>query len=244
MDAGFPTLLAVAPIIVVFSRTMQGHCTRFAFVLSLVLAKAQSLNLNDSQLCPLSIFNNANATGTVSLDLNDYTYDAGDNPNLTFSMTFSTGSGIGDDNISFPIVNTTLWVGQPPGIDLYSGSNGYSACGFVFTNLPVNTIERGQSDDGSCHQTFSPACVETLTQQVADFALYQTSSFTGGPFSNLTPPVLSYVCGNIQSAIGQYTGGHWPTEHQVNYAFPKECQSYLDDGSVGFPETVYFGQYC
>src|SRR2546423_12177253 len=98
--------------------------------------------------------------------------------NLSWTMTVNEGSQKGYDNVSFLTIDTSLWIGQPPSINLYDGSNGFSACAFSFGALPINTIERGQNDDGSCYQTFSQACVTALTDQVANFAHWQTSSFT------------------------------------------------------------------
>jgi hypothetical protein len=81
------------------------------------------------------------------------------------------------------------------------------------------------------------ACVTALTDQVANFARWKTSSFTGGPYSNLTPPVLGYVCSNIQGAIGAYTG-NGPFAN----AFSAECQPYFDDGRSGQPNTDSLGK--
>ena len=214
---------------------------QFLFLSSLARARSTQFPLvNQSNICPASVIDGANATGTGTFDAWELVFDQyyHGSTNLSWAMTVDEGFQTGDNNVSFPTIDTSLWIGQPPGIDLYDGANGFSACAFQFGNLPLNTIERGQDDDGSCYQTFSPACVTALTDQVARFAQWQTSSYTGGPYSNLTPPILGYVCGNIQAAIGSYSG-NGPVEH----AFPAECQPYFQHGSDPSPNTDAFGKF-
>ena len=43
-----------------------------------------------------------------------------------------------------------IWLDPYLDINLQSGSNGYSACAYIFMGLPENTIRRGQDDDTTC----------------------------------------------------------------------------------------------
>ena len=204
------------------------------------LASAQFPSVNKSLVCPASTLDHANASGSATFEawqLSPVFEKSGVNTNLSMALTVDEGTQTGYNNVSFSTLDTSLWIGQPPIIDLYDGSNGFSGCAFAFGNLPLNTIERGQDDDGSCHQTFSEACVTALTNQVAEYAQWQVNTATGGPYSNLTPPILGYVCGNIQAAIGEYSGNG-----PVQSAFPAECKPYFDNGSEGQPAVDILGK--
>jgi hypothetical protein len=209
------------------------YYSAFPLAIFFSLARSQFPPVNKSLICPASTLDKANASGTATFDASELSFSTSSGPdswNLSWAMTVDEGSQKGYNNVSYPTFDTSIWIGQPPSINLYDGSNGFSGCAFIFGDLPTNTIERGQDDDGSCYQTFSEACVTALTEKVAIFAEWQTSSYTGGPYSNLTPPVLDYVCGNIKGAIGMYSGSG-----PVNNAFPAERQPYFDEGGFGEP---------
>ena len=210
------------------------------FFILFSVTKAQFPPVNKSLICPASTLDNANASGTGTFDaslLASLGKSDNGNRNLSWAMTVNEGSQTDFNNVSFPTVDTSIWIGQPPSINLYDGSNAFSACAISFGDLPINTIERGQDDDGSCYQTFSKPCVAALTNQLANFAQWQTSGYTGGPYSNLTPPILGYVCGNIQAAVGVYSDNG-----PVGNLFPAECQPYFDDGRYGGPVTYSYGK--
>jgi hypothetical protein len=134
-------------------------------------ATAQFPSVNQSLVCPPSALDKANASGPVTFDPYQIESTNGDsNQNLSWAMTVDEGSQTGYNNVSFPTFDTSIWIGQPPSLNLYYGENAFSACAYTFWDLPINTIERGQDDDGSCYQTFSEACVTALTDQVANFA--------------------------------------------------------------------------
>ena len=65
-------------------------------------------------------------------------------------MTVDEGSQTGYNNVSFPTIETSIWFGQPLSSNFYDGSNDFSGCAFSSDELPLNTIETGQLDDGSC----------------------------------------------------------------------------------------------
>jgi hypothetical protein len=202
----------------------------FPFLLLFSVAKALFPPVNKSLLCPPSTLDNANASGAAFIDTSQHwSFESGTaNTNLTWAMTVNEGSITGYNNVSFPGFDTSIWIGQPPSINLYDGSNGLNGCAYIFGDLPINTIERGQDDDGSCHQTFSEACVTALTNQVAIAlaAQWQTSSPTGGLNSNPTQSVLASVCSDIGLAMGTYARNVPFPRH-----FPAECLPYFDTGS-------------
>jgi hypothetical protein len=127
------------------------------FFILLSATRAQFPPVNKSLICPASTLDKANASGTGTFDaslLASFGKSDSGNTNLSWAMTVNEGSQTDLNNVSFPTVNISLWIGQPPSINLYDGSNGFSACAISFGHLPINTIERGQDDDGSCYQTF------------------------------------------------------------------------------------------
>lgn len=52
-----------------------------------------------------------------------------------------------------------VWLDPTGNTNLNDGTNEYSACAFLFKDLPENTIRRDQADEGACEQTLSSQCV-------------------------------------------------------------------------------------
>jgi hypothetical protein len=155
----------------------------------------------------------------------------GDGHNISYSIAISNSTLPADG--PYPVLETSIWTGQPPAINLYSGINAFSACAIIFTGLPVNTIRLGQSDNGSCAQTLSTACITKLSAKLALFAGYQVADplWVGG-FNNLTyadgSSVLPQICDNIAQDVG-----YWPVGDTTKFnAIPEECQPYMYDETL------------
>lgn len=147
--------------------------------------------------------------------------------NLTYSINVNQGSGDGD--LAYA---TTLAFGTPPSIDFYTDSNweGLSACALILDQLPLNTLKRGQKDDGSCTQMFLTACVDAYNKKMAQYALWSTNNpeTTGSDNSvtNLTDVSVGEVCDKIASDIGTLP---LPSS-QGSSLIPDECVPYFKGG--------------
>lgn len=232
-----------------------GVSSHFQIVyLVLVLSFAPSvLTTSRNTLTCSSELDSANVTGTTFV--NDYylglggeygekdrgvlidepmnTTAYGDGHNISYSIAISNSTlpAIGQ----YPVLETAIWTGQPPPINLYSGTNSFSACAIVFSGLPVNTIRLGQSDDGSCAQTLSTACMTKLSAKLALFAGYQVADplWVGG-FNNLTyadgSSALPQICDNIAQDVG-----YWAVGDTTKFnAIPEECQPYMYNETLSY----------
>lgn len=85
-----------------------------------------------------------------------------------------------------PGAYANVWLDTFTDIDLTDGSNGFSACAYIFKDLPYNTMLRGQDDDGSCEQTLSKECIAAISWRAAETAQWLVANPTQGPYSNLT----------------------------------------------------------
>lgn len=106
---------------------------------------------------------------TVSTAFQEATID--DNPELTEAS---------------PGAVANVWLDPFTSVDLTDGSNPFSACGYIFKDLPYNTMLRGQHDDGSCEQMLSNDCINAITWRAGETARWLVQSPTQGPYSNLT----------------------------------------------------------
>ncbi|KAL9617187.1 MAG: hypothetical protein Q9160_007992 [Pyrenula sp. 1 TL-2023] len=155
--------------------------------------------------------------------------------NLTYSINVNQDPS--DGNTTW---TTTLAVGTPPTIDFHTDSNweGLSVCALILDQLPINTLERGQNDDGSCTQMFSPTCVDAYSQKMAQYALWSTSNpqTTGNDDSvtNLTNTSVEEVCGKIASDVGVLP----LSSSQGASLIPDECVSYFEGGAKHDGPTV------
>ena len=226
--------------------------------LVLVLSFASSIltTSTNTSVCT-SDLDSANVTGTTLIN-DDYLYNGatgyyarpadigvlidepmnttayGDGYNISYSVAFSNSTLSPTGQYQDPVLETAIWTGQPPSINLYSGANFFSACAIVFSALPLNTIRLGQSDDGSCAQTLSTACVTKLRAKLALFAQYQVADPLGfgSDNNNLTnadgSSVLPQICNNIAADVGGWAGG----DASASNAIPEECQPYMYDKTL------------
>lgn len=148
--------------------------------------------------------------------------------NISYSVAVHNSTLQASENASYPVLERSVWVGQPPGINLYTGSNLYSACAIVFSSFPNNTNRLGQDDNGNCEQTLSSACIDKLTKKLATFAQYQVAMpATIGPYNNLTnadgSSMLPAICSNIAGDVGGWNIGDTGDANVI----PSECQPYM-----------------
>lgn len=132
------------------------------------------------------------------------------NPNIAQGQTTSTGSLLSsplswaltvDQHIGTSANNSrtelSLWVSS-------SGANysnnfelGYDACFFWLSPLLLNTMWRGQTDDGTCSTMFDEACINDLQGAANTYAVQMVGGYAITPESNLTSTSLPTVCGNM-----------------------------------------------
>jgi hypothetical protein len=199
------------------------------FCLSFIRKVTSDTNLAfSSDICSANL-GQANATGSSGFASNAFAIGLKSSyGNVTWSVA------VGRTNLSSDPYYANIYVGTPAGLDFDDGSNPFSGCAMVFSHIPENTVRRAQNDDGSCHQAFSEGCVHALTEKAANIAQGLTSTFTPGPFSNLTPPVLDSICGLIATGLGQ--------GHVKGNEFPSECQPFFSGGGSLYPYLNTIGE--
>ena len=147
------------------------------------------------KICP-GLSNNANATGVQPINRTDEhgiliigdTSDVGQwkvsvRTNHSANSIASVGN-TADPDVPNAVAN--VWLDPYEGVDLNDGELGYSACAYLYTQLPANTNLRGQEDDTTCEQMLSKSCVQELTKRAELTAQYLVQNPTLGPYSNLT----------------------------------------------------------
>jgi hypothetical protein len=180
----------------------------------------------------MNIFNSANASGIrpfMSLQisaLEKVNKGGPGNNELNWALTVN-GPGASEAPDQF---DNIVWLGTPPDVNLDDGNNPFSACGMLFTDLPANTRERGQSDDGSCNQTLDPNCISALTSKASAIAMSLTADCTPGANSNCS---IAEVCPTIFTQLG------------TQAAFVPECVPYFDIGNnnQAWPSANVTGEY-
>lgn len=184
---------------------------------------AQSANATSAQ-----ILNTFNGLGdwSVSVDTN-HTFNGGD------------GNTVLTEDSPGAVAN--VWLDSYTDIHLDYGGNYYSACAYIFKGLPSNTIRRGQQDDGSCTQTLSKKCVLKLTNLAALNAGWLIGDPGGGPYSNLTPPVLATICDKISNGFGTINQGPQKRDTQTLNTFPRECDAFFKNGYQFYPSIDKLG---
>ena len=178
------------------------------------VVSGQTHSFHTQNLCP-GLFNNANATGEQprnEVDKNgvfnyygQWKVSVRSNYSVN-SIEFAESTADGNN----PDAIANVWLDPKDGVDLNSGEV-FSACAYVYKNLPANTLRRGQQDDGTCVQMLSKSCVEEITTRAALTAQYLVQTPTLGPYSNLTvsPAALcqgyALTRGSRQSSIQSAT---------------------------------------
>ena len=100
------------------------HDTMHYYSISFILfsvTRAQLPPVNKSLICPASTLDNANASGTGTFDaslLASLGKSDNGNRNLSWAMTVNERSQTDFNNVSFSTVDTSIWIGQPPSINL------------------------------------------------------------------------------------------------------------------------------
>jgi hypothetical protein len=177
------------------------------------------------------LFPTFNATGTYSLGstiVNDVWSVGG---NATEDLTWSVGvSQTFNTTANATTTATYGWLGAPPGINLAAYNLPYSGCAFFMGGLQNNTVQRGQTDNGSyaqssnllkftlslmtsekfhtnsdfrpgdCSATFSSACAQALINQTQELALQIVNADTTESGSSTTP-LLPQVCLQIEQGL-------------------------------------------
>lgn len=109
---------------------------------------------------------------------------------------------------------------------------GYDVCAIFLwpDNLYDNTILRGQSDNGSCYQTFDDNCANALMNAAQGYATWIDHA-SPLPNSNLTAESLPTVCSDIRD--------------QMAAKLPDECQAFINTtGPTNYVATDYFCTQC
>jgi hypothetical protein len=78
---------------------------------------------------------------------------------------------------------------------------GYDACYFFAAPLLLNTIYRGQDDDGTCSSTLDSAWIKDLQAAASKYAFQLVGGLTPGTISNLTTGSLPGVCASIAAMV-------------------------------------------
>ena len=156
-------------------------------LVAVVSAQIDSTNTQD--LCT-GLSSNANATGEQPINR----LNADGTSNTLGQWKVSVRSNYAADiiesaestaNASNPNAVANVWLDPFVGIDLNSGEV-FSACAYLYKDLPRNTLLRGQGDDTTCEQMLSRKCVEEITMRAATTAQWLVQNPTLGPSSNLT----------------------------------------------------------
>ena len=97
----------------------------------------------------------------------------------------------------------------------YDFGLGYDVCAFTIEKTAINTLYRGQHDNGSWYSTFDAGCVNTLETMASDYALSLVWDPTSQqPRSNLTGDSLPVVCKDVARYLQAY--------------FPQECKPFMN----------------
>jgi hypothetical protein len=99
---------------------------------------------------------------------------------------------------------------------------GFDACYFRLSNLLVNTVLRGQDDDGTCSSTLNKACINDLQNAASTYAIQLVGA---GSASNLTANSLPGVC----SSIAEKTTRNFPSSCAVFFDGPGRLSGGLPD---------------
>lgn len=113
----------------------------------------------------------------------------------------------------------SLWF-LPNGANLTNNFKlGFDMCYFWISDATINTLQRGQSDNGSCSQTLDSACVQDVNNLAQKVAIDLVANPSPGPNSNLTTNSLPTVCSDMAKIMTQN--------------FPKSCEVFFN-GTRGF----------
>lgn len=149
------------------------------------------------------VWNTANGTGLFDVPLSNI---KSTDP-VRWQLAVNSPGNPSEDAAQQNDYDATIFLGTPQGVDFYDGSIGFSACAFHL-GIPLNTIKRGQSDNGDCSQTLSLDCANALEARATSIAQSVTATIPIPEQAGATSLVDS-VCMSIEPSL---TLGGWPAE--------------------------------
>jgi hypothetical protein len=164
------------------------------------------------------------------------------NPNVAQGQQSSGGSSFSTpiswavttyqpDNADTSHSEQSLWVSTNTVNYSDNFDLGYDACYFRLTPISINTVLRGQDDDGTCSSTLNSACVNDLQTAASTYAMQLVGTGNTLLTGNLTSSSLPGVCSSIAD--------------MTNKNFPRSCAPFLDGagqlsgGLPGFGGRTY-----
>ncbi|KAL8795418.1 MAG: hypothetical protein Q9195_002159 [Heterodermia aff. obscurata] len=169
-----------------------------------------------------SLLTHANATASRSFQsplLGGFT-ELGSSPNETFLLTAAVNEAVNNATNATGI-DTTIWFGVHQDRNLPQDGLAFAGCAIIIDALPLDSIKRGQADNGTCAQTFSESCTKALINRTAAI-----SADWAGYGVGLGDQKYMYldICSNIALQLSD-------KDH-----VPDECKEFRDAGS----ETLWF----
>ena len=167
-----------------------------------------------------SLLTHANATASRSFRsplLGGFSGN-GSSPSDAFLLTAAVNEVVNNATNSTGI-DTTIWFGMPPDRNLPQDGLSYAACAIIIDELPLDSIKRGQADNGSCEQTFSESCNQALINRLAEITIDMANDAVPGQNGNWTTSMYPDICENIASQLSDKDG------------VPNECKKFRDEGS-------------
>ena len=120
--------------------------------------------------------------------------------------------------------DTTIWFGVHQDRNLPQDGLPFAGCAIIIDGLPLDSIKRGQADDGSCKQTFSDSCTKALTKRVATISDSLSDYAVGGEYGNRTTEMYPQICDIIATQLSNKEN------------VPNECKKFRDEAS----EVLWF----
>ena len=170
-----------------------------------------------NQQC-LAQINNANATDTIySTEYMDVPSSKVPLANHHTAVSITIDAPILSNSDQFR-VNSTIWLSTANEVDYSSPSLPFSACSFVFNQLPEKTASRRGIDNDGCESTFSRQCVIDLQLQASGMAWDFSSNTTQAKGYNKTLSHLPEVCNYLAD--------------QMTIAMPKSCKDFAQNNRL------------
>ena len=172
-----------------------------------------------------SLLTHANATSSVNFQnsLIGGFSDSGTSPSEPFLLTVAVNEVVNNATDSTG-ADTTIWFGMHQDRNLKQDGLDFAGCAIIIDGLPLDSIKRGQTDNGSCEQTFSAKCATALIQRIADISYNLAQYAVPGEDGNRTTGMYQSICDNIASQLSD-----------KNHV-PDDCKTFRDEGS----ETLWF----
>ncbi|SMQ47055.1 unnamed protein product [Zymoseptoria tritici ST99CH_3D7] len=173
-------------------------------------------------------FDAANATGIFARNPNvDQGYQSGQPENtsrktlpVNFAFTLTQY-----DNRSR--LDASYWF-NPRGADYADNFQlDYDVCASALQTVTDEVRYRGQSENGSCYDTFDEQCIDAIKSAAEQYALSLTQYPTPPPTSNLTWNSIGPVCDKIRDLL------------QDN--FPQPCAKFFNGSAIAYLSTPLTG---